>query len=197
MPIKHKGITPVFEVDTRPLQNTVAVAGTKWRKGPDGSLVATTGNEGICATLVSFWLSKRAEGTMVTSIDQFPNRMALSIAQSAYEIGGTRESLADVYGLQKNVGVDLKRKWYMWKKTRVEEVAAAAVTWLGYYYISIRGDGGHALGMVTKGTPQFLDPNLGILTFANNDDMRKWVPAHCTDWYPDLMKEVGIYGYGL
>lgn len=197
MSLTFKGITPTLRVDTTPLQDTVAVAGTTWRKKSDGSLTATTGNEGICATLVSFWLSKRIEGSMITDISQFPNRMALSIAQSAYEIGGTRESLMDVYGLEMLTKNDKKRKWYMYKKTRVEQAAKAASAWPGFYYLRITGDGGHALGIVSSGTPQFLDPNEGILEFRSSREMATWIGAYLPHDYSDLMKEVGLYAVGM
>jgi hypothetical protein len=197
MPLTYKGITPTYVVDTRPLQNTVAVAGTKWRKGTTGNLEATTGNEGICATLVSFWLSKRIEGTMITNVDQFPNRFQLSIAQSSYEIGGTRDSLLDIYGLSIVGSREKNKKWYMFKKTRVAEAVGISVERPGYYYLRITGDGGHALGIATQGTPQFLDPNIGILQFTSVSDLGKWVTAFVPDYYPELMKEVGLYAVGV
>ncbi len=64
-------------VDTTSLQNNVQVAGTNWQRKSDGKFVATSGDKGICATLVASWLSMRAEGTMVTNLNQFPNNFAL------------------------------------------------------------------------------------------------------------------------
>ena len=196
MSLTYKGITPTLVVDTTPLQNNVQVAGTKWKRKSDGKFVATSGNEGICATLVASWLSMRAEGKTVTKLDQFPNNFALSIAQSSYEIGGSRESLLDVYGLSMLTKHSAKRKWYMFKKTRVAEAVNAAAGWPGFFYLRLTGDGGHALGIISKGTPQFLDPNEGILTFASLKDLGAWVSAYVPDAYPDLMEEVGLYAVG-
>lgn len=194
MNLTYRKITPVLVVDTRPLQNHVPVAGTTWKKNDQGDFTATTGNEGICATLVSFWLSKRADGVMINGLGQFPSQFSLSIAQSAYEIGGTRDALMDDFGIKAITRSDKSRKWYMWKKTRISNAAKAAASWPGYFYLAARGNGGHALGIATKGTPQFFDPNSGILTFSSREDLGKWVPPYMLDWYPDLQKEIGLYG---
>ncbi|MBV9125713.1 MAG: hypothetical protein JO112_20380 [Planctomycetes bacterium] len=200
MTLTYKGITPTLVVDTRPLQNHVPVAGTKWRMGQDGQFTATTGNEGICATLTSFWLNERASGRMVTQIGQFPSAFTLSIAQSGYEASGgqigSRPALMDRFGLEVITSGEVKRKWYQFKKTPLNSIAAAVGGWPGYYYISIRGDGGHAIGAATKGTVQFFDPNEGILDFANLLDLCKWLPAYVVGEYPDLLKEAELYAAG-
>jgi len=196
----YKGITPTLVVDTRDLQNTTPVAGTKWRRGSDGKFTATTGNEGTCATLVSFWLSQRVAGTMVTDISQFPSKFTISIAQSGYEAEGgqigTRPALLDRFGVMVNSEREKKRKWYMWSSKRLDESFATFASKPGYYYLSIQGDGGHALGIVTQGTVQFFDPNEGIMTLNSAQDLKVWTPRYITHDYPDLLKELTYYGVG-
>lgn len=200
MPLTFNRVTPTLVLDTTSLQNTVPVAGTKWKRSAEGKFSATTNNEGICATLVAAWLSHRANGVMVTGLDQFPGRFQLSIAQSAYEHGGTSvddSGLRDLFGVKTLAGNIKKRKWYMWKSTRIKEVADAMTGWPGYYKIGIHGNGGHAIAAVTTGQVQFFDPNEGILDFNSAEDLRKWLPAYITSDYPDLLKKINLYAVGV
>jgi hypothetical protein len=189
MPISYKGITPVVLIDTNDLQSTTEVA--------------KVGHPGICMTLVCFWLSRLVEGNPVTSIDEFPNRFQLTIAQSAYVFSESKgqkaqdELILGRFGIKATSYTKKKKKWYMWGNKRLGQIASAVAGWPGYYIFGALGDGGHALGIRTSGAAQFFDPNEGVLGFNSSENLAKWLPAYMSGEYPDLRKSVELYGIGL
>lgn len=201
MPLTHAGITPTLVVDTWSLQSNTPVSGGQWRVNASGHMVSTATNPGICATLVSFWLGKRFEGHMITALSEFPGSFTLSIMQSSYMMAPMDDNedyqrILDGCGMNLLTSTTKRRKWYMWKKTRLNQMMTAAVGWPGIYYLSIRGNGGHALGVATSGTPQFFDPNEGILNFTSASDMRKWALSYIPRDYPDLLEEASLFAVG-
>jgi len=195
-----KGVTPTLMIDTSTIQNTTPTVRSKFNKKTGEMTDRATG---VCASLVAFWLSREEQGAPARTADEFPSGFKLSVAQGSYSLSSTslplderREILLDRVGLSVVNSTKRRAKWYTAKTTKVEQAVSQAVKHPGLYFLSIFGDGGHALGVATKHYAQFFDPNFGVFSFKSLSDMRIWIPAAIKEVYPDLMESTGLYGVG-
>ncbi|MFC5864225.1 YopT-type cysteine protease domain-containing protein [Acidicapsa dinghuensis] len=188
MPITYAGITPALLIDTTDLQNTEKLSRQQ------GKLVKN--RNGVCMAMVVDWLQKsQQQPGGVTDKSQLKSGLALSLAQTAYMRyvfqKGTGQT-ANKEGYVQNMGMsiensaNLNKKFFSTKKGRLKDLALAC-TFGGHVLISIKGNGGHALGYrQIGGTSQFFDPNEGVLVFNTVQDFAKWFPAYIVGEYPDL-----------
>jgi hypothetical protein len=195
MPYTYKGITPTLLMDTSAIQNNAPTVGSKYNK-VTGTMSKKA--DGVCATMSCFWLSKAVEGDIVTDTSEFPSQFQLSIAQGSYVVGaGSERALMNKFGMsilsQKMRG----KKWYAFKKAKVESAAAQAVNSPGFYYFCVDGkDGGHAMAIATKSLAMFFDPNFGLFQFSKAKNIVDWLPSFIAATYPDLLEDTEIYGVG-
>ena len=184
----YAGVTPTLLFDTSDLQSTEKLS----KKG--NKLVKN--RNGVCASMVVDWIQRSMELGGVTEKSQLKSGLALSLAQTAYmrHVFGGDNEFVDTHGMKVNTSTSIERKTGLkglFQKDPLISVATACAGLVGYAWISIRGDGGHAIGYRQKhGAVQCFDPNEGILQFANGADFAKWFPAYVKGEYPDLLEEV-------
>lgn len=188
MAITYSGITPTLLFDTSDLQSTEKLS----KKG--NKLVKN--RNGVCASMVIDWIQKSSDSGGVTDKSQLKSGLALSMAQTAYmrHVFGGDNEFVESQGMGVNTSTSIERKTGLkglFQKDPLISVAKACAGMVGYGWISIRGDGGHALGYRQKGgIVQLFDPNEGIMQFSNSADFAKWFPAFVKGEYPDLLDEV-------
>lgn len=188
MPITYAGITPTLLIDTSDLQDTEKLSRQQ------GKLVKN--RNGVCMAMVVDWLQKSQQlPGGVTDVSQLKSGLALSLAQTAYmrhvfEKGSgqtaNKEGYVQNMGMSIENSANLNKKFFSTKKGRLKDLALACA-FGGHILMSIKGDGGHALGYrQVRGASQFFDPNEGVLVFNSGEDFVKWFPAYIIGEYPDL-----------
>jgi len=190
MAITYSGITPTLLSDTSSLQSTETL--TK-----EGNKLVKNRN-GVCASLVLDWIQKSMEAPGgVTDKSELKSGLALSLMQASYEcdtIGDTTKDFVQAQGMHVNVSTSVERKSGLkglFQRDPLISVAKACAGMIGHAWISIRGNGGHAVGFRQKGgVVQFFDPNEGIMQFSSSADFAKWFPPYVRGEYPDLLDEV-------
>jgi hypothetical protein len=189
MTITYAGITPTLLIDTKDLQDTEKLS-------KQGNRLVRNHN-GVCASMVVDWIQKSLDlPNGVTDKSQLKSGLALSLAQTAYmrHVFKGDEGFVDTHGMKVNSATSIQRKTGLkglLQKDPLISVATACAGLIGYAWISIRGDGGHALGYRQKGgVVQCFDPNEGILQFNSSQDFAKWFPPYVKGEYADLRNEV-------
>lgn len=190
--IDYAGVSPTLVADTSALQSTEKLSkkGNKLFKNRDG----------VCMAMVIDWIQKCHEiPGGVTSASQLKSGLALSLAQTAYMRHVFDDDSSDhandlgyatSQGLNASTPKTYKKTFFSTKKGRLQKVAMACCGYTGYARISIRGNGGHALGFRNSGGVQFFDPNEGILAFNSTNDFAKWFPSYVINEYPTLTERV-------
>ncbi len=202
MNITCAGITPRVLIKTNDLQNT-----EKLSKGADGRFFKN--HNGVCASMVVDWIEKCKENPAgVTDKSQLKSGLALSLMQSAnmlttYGSDRTRKGFMEAFGLTVNTSTSLKNTpqetgfFSFFKKstpTPYEQVGVALGGMTGLAYISIRGNGGHALGYwQQRGSVQFFDPNEGVMQFISGNAFAKWFPTYIGTNYSTLMTDIEFF----
>lgn len=189
MALTYSGVTPTLLFDTSDLQSTEKLS----KKG--NKLVKN--QNGVCASMVVDWIQKSMElPGGITAKSELKSGLALSLAQTAYmrHVFGGDDEFVETHGMNVNTSTAIDRKTGLkglFQKDPLISVANACAGTVGCAWISIRGDGGHALGYRQKGgVVQFFDPNEGVMQFASSADFAKWFPAFVKGEYPDLTKKV-------
>ncbi|KAA6460279.1 hypothetical protein DYQ86_14665 [Acidobacteria bacterium AB60] len=195
MPIAYAGINPTLKIDTRQLQKTEKLSLNR------ATGVLFKNRRGVCISMVVDWIDKcqRIPGG-VTDISELKSGLALSLAQTAYMRHAFQEgsdsndkSFIENQGLTISTYSSLENKFFSTKKGRLQRMATALAGLVGYAYIGVSGDGGHALGYRReRGLIQCLDPNEGILEFNSGTEFAKWFPAYMLGEYPDVVDRLEL-----
>ena len=197
MPINYAGVTPNLVIDTRDLQASEKLVP---HAQDDGTTRLIADQGGVCASMVVDWIQKCHDTPGgVTDKAQLKGSWALSIAHTAYRRGAfgnydpsdKEKGFVETHGLSVNAQTSIEKRWWTFKRSRYQRVAQACAGMVGYAYISIRGNGGHALGFRrTGGVVEFFDPNEGIMQFNSAQDFARWFPPYVINEYPNLLDTI-------